>query len=144
MYNKDVVLRDNGCFNANYEKVSAGIFNSTPFFDKKDIVQVKYEMIRSASNAEGSITEIAEAFGFSRKSFYQANVAFKNGGLSALVPKKTGPKSAHKLNRDIQKFIEMYLTDNKNAKASDISAAIEIEMKIKIHPRTIYRYLKKN
>jgi len=141
---KDDALRESGCFNANHEKVTAGIFRSTPFFDRKDIVQVKYEMVRAASNGEGSITEIAEAFGFSRKSFYQASDAFNGGGLNALVPKKTGPKSAHKLNHDTQKFIDTYLADNKKAKASEISAAIEAKMGVKIHPRTIHRFLKKN
>jgi len=141
---KDDVLRESGCFNANHERVTAGIFRSTPFFDRKDVVQVKYEMIRAGSNGESSITEIAEAFGFSRKSYYQASDAFNVGGLGALVPKKTGPKSAHKLNSEMQKFIDSYLTDNKKAKAGEITAAIEAKMGIRIHPRTVHRFLKKN
>jgi len=141
---KDDVLRENGCFNANHERVTAGIFDSIPFFDKKDIVQVKYEMIRAASNDEGTIAEIAGVYGFSRKSFYQINAAFNGGGLCALMPKKTGPKSAHKLNGDVQEFISKYLADNKGAKAGEISAAIEAGLGVRIHARTVYRYLKKN
>lgn len=141
---RDDALIKSGCFNTYYEKVSAGIFGTIPFFDKKDMVQVKYEMIRAASNGEGSITEVASAFGLSRKSYYQASAAFDAGGLCALVPKKTGPKAAHKLTADVREFIGIYLSGHKNAKPKEISAAIESEMGIKIHPRTIHRHLKKN
>jgi len=144
MASKDDALKENGCFNTNHEKVSAAVFNSIPFFDKKDIVQVKYEMVRAASNDEGSITDIADAFGFSRKSYYQISGAFNSGGLYALAPRKTGPKTAHKLNADVQGFINTYLGKNRGARANEISAAIEAEMCVRIHPRTIYRFLKKN
>jgi transposase len=144
MATKEETLKKNNCFNGNFENVSADIFNAAPFFDKKDIVQVKYEMVRAASNGEGSITDIADNFGFSRKSFYQISSAFDAGGLHALVPKKTGPKKAHKLNAAVQEFIEAYLSTHKDAKAAEITAALEDGMKVRIHPRTIYRYLKKN
>lgn len=144
MPTKDETLKKNNCFNNNYEHVSADIFSATPFFDKRDIVQVKYEMVRAASNGEGSITGIADRFGFSRKSYYQISAAFDAGGLYALIPKKTGPKKAHKLNNAVQEFIESYLSNHRGAKASEIAAALEAEMTVQIHPRTIYRYLKKN
>ena len=41
----------------------------------------------------------AAAFGFSRPSFYQAQAALAGGGLAALVPRKPGPRRAHKLTR---------------------------------------------
>jgi transposase len=143
MATKEDTLRKTGCFNNNYENVSAGIFKSSPFFDKKDIVQVKYEMIRAVSKEEGSITEIADVYGFSRKSYYQINEAYETGGLYALIPKKTGPKKPHKLTPEVTEFIDSYLADHKNAKALEISMQLEIEKGIKIHPRTIYRYLEK-
>jgi len=141
---KDETLKKQGCFNNNHENVHAEIFSAAHFFDKRDIVQVKYEMIRAASNEEGSITDIADAFGFSRKSYYQINAAFSSGGLYALVPQKKGPKKAHKLNEEVQEFIESYIAEHKGAKANDITTAIGAAMGIKIHPRTIYRFLKKN
>jgi len=144
MSTKEATLREAGCFNPNHENISADVFASSPFFDRKDIVQVKYEMIRAASNGEGSITEIADNFGFSRKSYYQARAAFSDGGLCALVPKKTGPKEAHKLNPEVRGFVNAFLAIKKDAKAREISAAIEAEMGVKIHPRTVHRYLKKN
>jgi len=143
MATKEDTLKKNGCFNSNYKNVSAAIFKTVPFFDKKDIVQVKYEMIRAASKEEGSITEIADAYGFSRKSYYQINEVFQTGGLYALIPKKSGPKGPHKLTQEVLEFIDTYLADHKNAKAIEISMQLEAEKGIKIHPRTIYRYLEK-
>ena len=144
MATKEENLKKNWCFNSNHENVTADIFNDVPFFDKKDLVQVKYEMVRAASREEGSITEIAGAYSFSRKSYYQISEAFKAGGLCALLPKKTGPKKASKLNAEALAFIDVFLAGNKNAKAREISGALEAETGISVHPRTIYRHLKKN
>ena len=143
MPSKEDTLKKYGCFNQNHESVSASIFQSDPFFDKKDVVQVKYEMIRAASRDEGSITNISEAYGFSRKSYYQINESFKAGGLHALIPKKTGPKGPRKLKPEILEFVDAYLVDHKNAKAQEISDQLEANKGIKIHPRSVYRYLEK-
>jgi len=144
MASKEEALKQNGCFYHNFESVAAGIFNTAAFFDSRDIVQVKYEMIRAASNGEGSITEISDEYGFSRKSYYQILKAFQDGGLYALIPQKPGPKKPHKLTDGATAFIDSFLAGNTKAKPKEISAALEAEMGISIHPRTIYRYLKKN
>jgi len=144
MPTKEENLKRSGCFFSNFENVTASIFSTNPFFDKRDIIQVKYEMIRAVSKSEGSITEIADTYGFSRKSYYQINKAFQRGGLNALLPKKTGPKEAFKLNAEVLGFIESFIKDHINAKSNEISAALEAEKGVKVHPRTIYRYLKKN
>jgi len=144
MQSKDNLLKKAGAFNDNYEKVTAEIFNTSPFFDKKDVVQVKYEMIRAGFNNEGSVTKIAGDFGFSRKSYYQAKKALDTGGLPALSPKKTGPKGAFKMDADALSFIDTFRKNHKNANPEEISAALEEEKKIKVHPKTIGRHLKKN
>ena len=146
MISKEESLKQNGCFYHNYENVTAGIFKTTSrsFFDRRDIVQVKYEMIRAVSNAEGSVTEISGAYGFSRKSYYEILKAFQADGLYALIPQKTGPKKPHKLNDEATAFIDSFLANKKNAKPKEISSALEADMGISVHPRTISRYLKKN
>jgi len=144
MTTKEETLKNGGCFNQNYANVSAGIFETIPFFDKRDIVQVKYEMIRAVSNDEGTITKISGDYGFSRNSYYKISEAFHDGGLCALVPKKTGPKKPHKLSDEVAAFIDAFIAGSPNAKAKEISAAIKTEMGIDIHLRTVYRYLKKN
>jgi transposase len=144
MISKDDALKKSNCFNHNHNNVTADIFRTTPFFDSRDVVQVKYEMIRAVSNAEGTITDISSAYGFSRKSFYQIREAFQTGGLYALAPKKTGPKKPHKLTPEASVFIDSFLADKPNTKSSEISAALKSGMGISVHPRTVYRHLKKN
>jgi transposase len=144
MATREDTLKDNGCFNHNHENVSASIFNGHPFFDRRDVVQVNYEMIRAASHDEGTITKIAGEYGYSRKSFYQISDAFQAGGLCALMPKKTGPKKPNKLNDEVAAFIDSYLAGAPNAKSKEISDAVKSEMGVSMHPRTVYRHLKKN
>ena len=68
-----------------------------PFFDARDLVQVKYEMLRRARQDGSTVSDAAAAFGFSRPSFYEAKAAYESGGLPGLLPKRPGPRRAHKL-----------------------------------------------
>ena len=60
-------------------------------------MQVKYEMLRHVLIEKRSISESAQAFGFSRPSFYQAQAAFQQDGVVGLLPHKRGPQDGHKL-----------------------------------------------
>ena len=55
---KEAVLKKNGSFNEEYRNVTASIFQGSLFFDPQDIVQVKYEMLRSATNDKRTVSEI--------------------------------------------------------------------------------------
>ena len=67
---KTEALRHQGCLNPHPERVTGPLFDASDFFDSRDLVQVKYEMLRRV-RAEGEpISESAAAFGFSRPSFY--------------------------------------------------------------------------
>ena len=55
------------------------------FFDPEDLVQVKYEMLRRVREDGQAVTQASAAFGFSRPSFYEAQVAFERAGLPGLV-----------------------------------------------------------
>ena len=51
------------------------VFTGHEFFDARDVVQVKYEMVRRARVAGTPVTAAAAAFGYSRQSFYEAAAA---------------------------------------------------------------------
>src|SRR5207244_45227 len=93
------------CLNPRPEAVADQAFTAGPeFFDARDLVQVKYEMVRRV-RAEGQpVTAAAAAFGFSRPSYYQAAAAVDAGGLAALVPARPGPRRAHKLTAEVIAF----------------------------------------
>ncbi len=103
---KAAALRQHGSLNPRPEGVGNDLFSTYDFFDPKDLVQVKYEMLRQVSVERGSVTESAAQFGLSRPSFYEAQAAFQQDGLVGLLPDKRGPRRAHKLSEEIVQFLQ--------------------------------------
>ena len=87
-------------------------FASSEFLDARDLVQVKYEMVRRARVDGEPVSRAAEAFGFSRPSFYAAQAALDQGGLAALVPARPGPRRSHKLTGEVVGFARERLADD--------------------------------
>jgi len=129
-----------GCLNRRPEAVTDPAFADEEFFDARDLVQVKYEMLRRVSVDGVPVATSAAAFGFSRPSFYHAQAAFERAGIQGLVPAKPGPRRAHKLSEDVVDFIE------KRRAAADLNPA-ELAHLVKehfgreVHPRSIERAL---
>ncbi len=80
--NKSERLKEYGAFNPHPEKVTEKMFSDSKldFFDPRDLIQVKYEMLRAVDKEGRSVNQASEAFGFSRPSFYQAQSQLKKGG----------------------------------------------------------------
>ena len=81
------VLKEYGALNLRAEEVTDELFCQNEFFDARDLVLVKYEMLRRVRIDGQSVTQAARAFGFSRVAFYQAQAAFEEHGLVGLIPK---------------------------------------------------------
>jgi len=143
MASKEESLKETGSFNKRFMNVRAEVFGTSQFFDVKDIVQVKYEMLRAVEKDGDRVTDVADKFGFSRKTYYQIYSAFEAGGLGALMPGKAGPKGPSKLQGEAARFIDSYAASNIGAKAKEISARLEAALGVSVHPRTIERYLEK-
>ena len=60
------------CLNPRPETVTDEAFAGSEFFDARDVVQVKYEMVRRVQVDGQTVSGSAAAFGFSRPSYYQA------------------------------------------------------------------------
>ena len=56
-------------------------FASSEFLDARDLVQVKYEMVRRVRVDGAPVARAAAAFGFSRPSYYEAAAAVDRDGL---------------------------------------------------------------
>ena len=80
---KVAALRAERSLNPRPEDVSDEAFASSEFFDARDLVQVKYEMVRRVRVDGTPVSRSAAAFGFSRPSFYQAAAAVDAHGLAA-------------------------------------------------------------
>jgi transposase len=141
--NKKEILKQNGTLNMKAERVSSPLFLENPFFVADDLVQVKYEMLRKVFHDEESVRDAVKAFGFSRPSFYKAQTSLEQEGLVGLIPKKTGPRKAHKLTSDIIDFIQREQEKEGPLGAQKLKDLIEKNFGIRVHPRSIERALSK-
>lgn len=138
-------LKTDGALNPHPQKVAEKTFSnsSLEFFDPRDLVQVKYEMLRAVEKQGRSVKNASETFGFSRPAFYKAQSQFKQGGVGGLVKKRPGPKSAHKLTDDILDFIEEEVEEGEPLRARKLAPLIKKKFGVDIHPRTIERAMAK-
>jgi len=134
-------LRRHGALNPHPDNVSDPLFEGSDFFDARDLVQVKYEMLRRVRVEQRSVRESATTFGFSRPSFYQAQASFEFAGLSGLLPKKPGPRRSHKLNTEIVEFLEQLQRDEPSLRSPDLAERVLERFGRKVHPRSIERAL---
>jgi transposase len=134
-------LRQQGTLNPRPNQVTDELFADNGFFDPRDLVQVRYEMLRRVQADGNSITDAAAAFGFSRPSFYQARSAFEQDGLAGLVPRKRGPKQAHKLTEEVLAFIRETRHNDLSIQAGELARLIHQRFGITVHPRSIQRAL---
>ena len=98
---KAEVLAGSRTLNPHASAVTDAVFEGEDFFDARDLVQVKYEMVRKADVEDVPVAVAAAAFGFSRQSLYTARAALREQGLAGLVPAKPGPKAGHKLTEPV-------------------------------------------
>jgi len=138
---KVAVLRGHGCLNPHPEDVTDPVFASTDFLDARDLVQVKYEMLRRVRVEGHPISDSASAFGLSRPTFYQAQAAFEQGGLGALLPKKPGPRRRHKLSTEVVELLEQLIAADPTLRPAELAEHIFERFGRQVHPRSIERAL---
>jgi transposase len=134
-------LQQQGTLNPRPKEIRDELFLQDEFFDPRDLVQVKYEMLRRVQSEGQSVTNASANFGFSRPSFYQALSAFEQDGLAGLVPHKRGPKQAHKLTEEVLTFIGEMRQKEPSVRLPDLVKLIQERFGIRVHPRSIERSL---
>jgi transposase len=139
---KEAALREARTLNPRPEAVADEAFTAGPeFFDARDLVQVKYEMVRRVRVEGQPVTKAAAAFGFSRPSFYQAAAAVDAEGLAGLVPARPGPRRAHKLTEEVVAFARQLLEDDPSLRSAGVAEAIAQRFGVQVHPRSVERAL---
>jgi transposase len=132
-----------GALNSRAADVTDALFFQNEFFDPRDLVQVKYEMLRRVRVDGQSVTQAAKAFGFSRVAFYQAKAAFEKEGLAGLIPKRRGPRHAHKLSDMVLGFIDQQRSANPTLRTGVLARMICKRFSLSVHPRSIERALQR-
>jgi transposase len=139
---KASALRRHHALNPQPRAVSDLAFTSgNAFFDPRDLVQVKYEMLRRVREEGATVSRAAADFGFSRPAFYQAQTAFEAEGLPGLVPQRPGPKRAHKLSPQIVERLETALRAEPALNSAQLAEVLEREFGLRVHRRSIERAL---
>ncbi len=138
---KTRALQQEASLHPHPELVTDELFLTHEFFDPRDLVQVKYEMLRRVQSEGQAVSQSAAHFGFSRPSFYQAQAAFQQGGLPALMPQKRGPKKAHKLTAEVLAFVRQAQRENPSLRPPALVSLVKDRYDITVHPRSMERAL---
>ena len=138
---KTIELRRTGTLNPHPADVSDTLFKENPFFDPKDLLQVRYEMLRRHSVEGLSIVDVATNFGVSRPTVYQAQSAFAQAGLSGLLPKHRGPKEGHKLSDDVIEYVRALRAADPSLTTVACIQAVQEKFAITVHRRSLERAL---
>ena len=139
---KRQALRDSGTFNPRADQVRHAIFRQSDFFDPQDLLQLKYETLRAMEAENCSIAKAARQFGLSRPTIYEAQTQFQQQGLQGLLPRKRGPKAAHKLTDEILQYLQEQAAAEPQAKTEELARRALQRYAVKLHPRTVQKALK--
>ena len=134
-------LKESGTLNPHPGHVKALLFQNSTFFDPHDLLQVKYEMVRFVLTEGMSKTNVANLFGVSRPTVYEAESAFIQSGLQGLLPHQRGPKKAHKLDATVMDFIETQCIKEPKITIAKLADLVQGHFNISIHTRSIARAL---
>jgi transposase len=138
---KEESLRAARALNPRPEAVVDDAFAGSEFLDARDLVQVKYEMVRRVRVEGEPVASTAQAFGFSRPSWYAAAAALDEDGLPGLLPARPGPRRAHKLTEEVVAYLRTALEVDPALRTADLVTRIEARFGLRVHPRSIERAL---
>ena len=121
------------------DQVRDPLFTSgSPFFDPRDLVQVKYELLRRVRVDEYSVAVACSLFALSRPTFYAAQAAWEENGAAGLLPEPTGPRRAHTLTEEVLKEIRPL---SEKLSSAELAAWLQEHHQLSVHPRSIERAL---
>jgi transposase len=138
---KEKSLRDSGALNSH--PVTDPLFSDSDFFDPRDLVQVKYEMLRKVRKESEPVSHAAVSFGFSRPSWYKILADFEREGITGLLPRKRGPRGGHKLTEEVLEFIQETCTVEQPVSTPALLDEVEKRFGIRVHRRSLERALRR-
>ena len=111
------------------------------FFDARDLLQVKYEALRALQDDGRSLSEVARDFGLSRPTIYEAKNLLALQGLDGLVPRKAGPKAAHKFTPEVLEYLQAERAREPAVSVEELARRVKRRFQVVVHPRSIERAL---
>ena len=136
-------LRKHAALNPHPERVRDTLFLTNPFFDPRDLVQLKYELLHRIQVEGQPVGVTAAAFGFSRRTVHQLHLRFEAEGLAGLMPRHKGPCRASKLSNQVLAYIWQILKAEPELRTADLPSRVFQQFGISVHARSIERALKR-
>jgi len=140
---KEDALRAARALNPRPQAVTDADFGASQFCDARDLVQVRYEMVRRVRVEGQTVSGAAASFGFSRPSWYAAAAALDEEGLPGLLRTRPGPRRAHKLSNEVVAFVLAELEAEPAPRAGELANRIEHAFGLRVHPRSVERALER-
>ena len=134
-------LAQRGALHPHPERVQDVLFRGGLFFDARDLIQVRYEMVRRHRIDGQSVPQVAHSFGVSHQSLYLLIRTFSGRGLLGLFPRKRGPRAAHTCTAEVLAFVRARQSPASSLTLDEMLTAIQEHLGIRLHRRTLERQL---
>jgi len=135
---KERFLEASGALNPEPERVEDEKFRSPGgFFDPRDKVQVKYEMLRAHGVDRESVAAVARRFGYSRETFYDNLERLAQEGILGLGDHRRGRKGPDKLTEEVMSFILECKRGDPEVSGSHLCERVAERFGLDLHKRTI-------
>lgn len=138
---KEQALREVGALNADPDRVSAPLFQTHPFFDPWDKVQVKYEMLRCREVEGEPLQKTCRRFGFTRESYRQIVKRFRTQGVFGLFERKRGRKGPLKAVERVREYLRGQRQEHPQLGVEELARRCQEETGVLLSRRSVYRVL---
>lgn len=139
---KLVALKATSTLNRNPQAIIDPQFRGGGFFDPRDLVQARYEMVRRHRVEGVPVAMTAGLFGVSLPTAYQAHAAFEAAGIAGLLPKRRGPRQGHKLTPEVVAHLERRRRERPDWRTGDLQADLQRTFGLTVHRRSLERMLR--
>jgi len=135
-------LREAGLLHPQPDEVRDRCFQEFPeFFDARDLLQVRYELLRAHRVGGQAVMGLCKRYGISRQTFYNLLAKFSRSGTAGLLPARPGPRGPSKLTSEIVAFAQEQLQSEPDLAGSELAIRVEARFERSIHRRTAEKFL---
>jgi hypothetical protein len=139
---KRKALEQDGTLRPARMRVRAGLFWQHPtFFDPRDELQVKYEMLRAHFVDGQAVTEACAAFGYSRQTFYVLRARLARRGIAGLRDGRPGRVGPVKCTPEVVDFLRAQRAADPAQSIPALIEALAHQHGVRLHRRTVERLL---
>ena len=122
------------------DRVRAAVFLEHPvFFDVRDELQVKYEMLRAHFLDGQPLSTVCAAFGYSRQTFYLLRDRLAHRGLAGLRDARPGPVGPRTCTPAVVAFLRAQRADDPTLSIPTLLDRLQQMHGVRLHRRTVER-----